>query len=78
MELLHNNYALAELYAGNNHISNLQGSLRLLKNLRVLHLQNNQISNLTTLAYELRHLSALEDLSKINISNSIHSLSNSI
>ncbi|UJR29963.1 hypothetical protein I4U23_017510 [Adineta vaga] len=62
LEFLRTNYALAELYAGNNHISNLQGSLRQLKNLRVLHLQNNQISNLTNLAYELRHLSALEDL----------------
>lgn len=63
LDFIRTNYALAELYAGNNHISNIQGTFRQLKNLRVLHLQNNQISNLTTLAYELRHLSALEDLS---------------
>ncbi|CAF1275282.1 unnamed protein product [Adineta ricciae] len=62
LDFIRTNYALAELYAGNNHISNIQGTFRQLKNLRVLHLQNNQISNLTTLAYELRHLSALEDL----------------
>jgi len=63
---LKTNFALAELYAGNNHISNIKGSFSQLKNLRVLHLQNNQISNLNNLAYELRHLSALEDLSKLN------------
>ena len=57
------NLALAELYAGNNHISSIKGSLEQLTNLRVLHLQNNQISNLTNLIDELRHLCALEDLS---------------
>ncbi|CAF0716822.1 unnamed protein product [Adineta steineri] len=56
------NYTLAELYAGNNHISTVKGSLSQLTNLRVLHLQNNQISNINHLAHELRHLSALEDL----------------
>ncbi|CAF2526815.1 unnamed protein product [Rotaria sp. Silwood2] len=62
LEFIKTNFALAELYAGNNHISNIKGSLNQLKNLRVLHLQNNQISNLNKLVYELRHLSALEDL----------------
>jgi Leucine-rich repeat (LRR) protein len=65
LRFLKNNFALAELYAGNNHISNIKGSFGQLKNLRILHLQNNQISNLNNLAYELRHLSALEDLSKL-------------
>ncbi len=65
LEFLKTNFALAEIYAGNNHISNLKGSFNQLKNLRILHLQNNQISNLNYLAYELRHLSALEDLSKL-------------
>ncbi|CAF0984916.1 unnamed protein product [Rotaria sordida] len=62
LEFIKTNFALAELYAGNNHISNIKGSLSQLKNLRILHLQNNQISNLNNLTYELRHLSALEDL----------------
>jgi len=66
LEFIKTNLALAELYAGNNHISNVKGSLSQLKNLRILHLQNNQISNLKNLAYELRHLSALEDLSESN------------
>ena len=66
LDFVKTNFALAELYAGNNHISNIKGSLSKLKNLRILHLQNNQISNLNYLAYELRHLSALEDLSKFN------------
>lgn len=66
LEFIKTNFALAELYAGNNHISNVKGSLSHLKNLRILHLQNNQISNLNKLVYELRHLSALEDLSKLN------------
>jgi Leucine-rich repeat (LRR) protein len=61
--------SLGELYAGNNHISNIKGSLSQLKSLRILHLQNNQISNLDKLAYELRHLGALEDLSKIILVN---------
>ncbi|CAF1172659.1 unnamed protein product [Rotaria magnacalcarata] len=62
LEFIKTNFSLGELYAGNNHISNIKGSLSHLKNLRVVHLQNNQISNLNRLAYELRHLSALEDL----------------
>ncbi|CAF1018532.1 unnamed protein product [Rotaria sp. Silwood1] len=62
LDFIKTNLALAELYAGNNHISNIKGSLSQLKNLRILHLQNNQISNLDKLAYELRHLNALEDL----------------
>ena len=67
LEFLKTNFALAELYVGNNHISNIKGSFSQLKNLRILHLQNKQISNLNNLAYELRHLSALEDLSKSNL-----------
>lgn len=67
LEFLKRNYALAEIYAGNNHISNIKNSFGHLKNLRILHLQNNQISNLDYLAYELRHLTALEDLSKTNL-----------
>jgi Leucine-rich repeat (LRR) protein len=73
LEFIKTNFALAEIYAGNNHISNLQGSFYQLTNLRILHLQNNQISNLNYLAYELRHLSALEDLSK---SISMHDFQN--
>jgi hypothetical protein len=64
LEFIKTNLALAELYAGNNHVSNVKGSLSQLKNLRILHLQNNQISNLNNLVYDLRHLTALEDLSK--------------
>ena len=63
LQFLKSNFALAELYAANNHVSNMKGCFGHLKNLRILHLQNNQISNLNDLAYELRHLSALEDLS---------------
>jgi len=66
LDFIKTNFALGELYAGNNHISNINGSLRQLKNLRILHLQNNQISNLNYLAYELRNLTALEDLSEFN------------
>lgn len=66
LQFLKSNFALAEIYAGNNHISNIQGSFAHLRNLRILHLQNNQISNLKNLAYELRHLTALEDLSEFN------------
>ena len=66
LDFLQKNLALAELYAGNNHLSNIKGSLNHLKNLRILHLQNNQISNLENLSHELRHLTALEDLSKSN------------
>ncbi len=66
LEFIQTNLALAELYAGNNHISNLKGAFNQLKNLRILHLQNNQISNLNYLAYELRNLTALEDLSEFN------------
>ena len=64
LKFLQKNYSLAELYASNNHIANIRGSLSSLKNLKILHLQNNQISNLKNLAYELRHLTALEDLSE--------------
>lgn len=67
LDFLQTNFALAELYAGNNHISNIKGAFAHLKNLRILHLQNNQISNLNYLAYEVRHLSALEDLSSYSI-----------
>lgn len=63
LDFLKTNFALAEIYAGNNHISNIKGAFGHLKNLRILHLQNNQISNLNNLAYELRYLCALEDLS---------------
>ncbi len=66
LEFIQTNLALAELYAGNNHISNLKGAFNQLKNLRILHLQNNQISNLNNLADQLKHLLALEDLSKLN------------
>ncbi|CAF1642986.1 unnamed protein product, partial [Didymodactylos carnosus] len=62
LNFLKSNLSLSELYAGNNHISSITGCLERLKNLKILHLQNNQISNLDDIKYEFRHLTALENL----------------
>ena len=61
---LEKNYVLTELYLQNNMLVEINGAIQHLKCLQVLLLHGNQLTVITDVLHELRHVMNLKVLSK--------------